>query len=208
MTAAGGRGLALLGGSFDPPHRTHVRIAEAALRQLPVDEVRVLPAGDHPHKRQRGMTAAAHRLAMCRLAFAGSDRVVVDDRELHRAGPSFTVDTLEEFARERAGRPLWFLIGADNLPLLPTWHRHHRILELARVATFPRLGSPIDEAGLAGLDLTAAERTALLAARLELPADAVSASDVRARLAAGERALPQLDPAVEAYALAHHLYGT
>src|SRR5690606_36582180 len=152
--------------------RTHVRIAEAALRQLPVDEVRVLPAGDHPHKRQLGMTAAAHRLAMCRLAFAASDGVVVDDRELHRPGPSLAVDTLEEGARQAPGRPLCFLIGADSLPLLPRWHPHHRILELARVATFPRLGSPIDEAGLAGLDLTAAERTALLAARLDLPADA------------------------------------
>ncbi len=199
-------GIAVYGGSFNPPHRTHRRICEAALAQLPVDELRLLPAGDHPHKRGQGLAPASHRLAMCQIAFAHLEGVVVDDRELRRPGPSFTVTTLEELRREHPGRDLWFVIGADNLPLLPTWKDHHRILELARVATFPRQDCPIDEASLLGLDLTQTERERLLAGRLRLEPDAVSASGLRARLAHGEQALSDLDPRVEDYIRAHHLY--
>lgn len=201
-------GLALYGGAFNPPHRTHRRIVEAALAQLPVQELRVLPAGDHPHKRRGDVVSAEHRLAMCRLAFGDLPRVVVDDRELRRAGPSFTVDTLEELHREAPTRELWFVIGSDNLPLLPTWRDHHRILQLAKVATFPRLSAPIDGAQLGGLDLSAEERRHLLAHVLQLDADAVAAQDLRRRLAAGERDLPELDPRVEAYVRDHRLYGT
>jgi nicotinate-nucleotide adenylyltransferase len=136
-------GLAILGGTFDPPHRTHRRIAEAALEQLPVAEVAVLPAGDHPHKGSRRSTAALDRLAMCRLAFARLHRVRVDDREVLRKGVSYTVDTLEALRAEAPDRALYFLIGSDNLPLLPTWKDHHRVLELCTVATFPRQGHPI-----------------------------------------------------------------
>lgn len=198
-------GIAVLGGTFDPPHQSHRRLARAALDRLPVAELRVIPAGDHPHKRSR-TTPAAQRLAMCRLAFGDLPRTVVDDRELRRKGPSFTVDTLAELAREHPGRRLFFLIGSDNLPLLPSWHDHHRLLELATVVTYPRLGHPIEPAALAGLDLTPGERNALLENMLELPADAIAASDLRARWRRGERHLPELDPAVEQYIAAHRLY--
>ena len=200
------RGIAVYGGSFNPPHRTHRRICEAALAQLPVDELRLLPAGDHPHKRSERLAPAAHRLAMCQLAFADLPGLVVDDRELRRAGPSFTVTTLEELRREQPGRQRWFVLGADNLPLLPSWKDHHRILELARIATFPRLGFAIDASSLEGLDLTTAERANLLAGRLQLEPDAISASDLRARLSRGESSIPELDPRVEGYIRAHGLY--
>ncbi len=199
------RGIAVLGGSFDPPHRSHLRLAATARERLPVDEVRVIPAGDHPHKASRGMTPAIHRLAMCRLAFAGEPNVVVDDRELRRAGPSFTVDTLAEL-RSETGRELWFLIGSDNLPLLPTWHEHHRLLALATVVTWPRLGHPVRAGDLAQLDLTAAERERLLANVLELPADAIASSDLRARWRRGERDLPEIPSTVRDYIAAHSVY--
>lgn len=205
---AGRPGLLLFGGAFNPPHRTHRRIAETALQHLPVSELRVLPAGDHPHKRSGDVAPAAHRLAMCRLLFADLPTVVVDDRELRRPGPSFTVDTVREFAREQPGRPLWFLIGADNLPLLPTWREHHELLRLAHVATFPRAGHRATAADLDGLDLTPEERRALLAHVLPLPADAVAAATVRSRLGRGDRDLPELTAPVLDYVLAHHLYGT
>lgn len=209
MTKNGERGgLALYGGAFNPPHRTHRRIVEAALAQLPVGELAVLPAGDHPHKRGRDVAAAGHRLAMCRLAFADLPRVRVDDRELHRQGPSFTVATLEEIHRDDPSRELWFVIGADNLPLLPTWKDHHRILQLARVATFPRLHHPIDRTSLEGLDLSDDEKDRLLAAVLAIDPDATSAQDLRARLRSGERDLGELEPAIETYVRQHHLYGT
>ena len=107
---------------------------------------------------------------------------------------------------EAPERPLWFLIGADNLLLLPTWREHHRILELARVATFPRLGATISADALTTLDLTPAERQGLLRDALQIEPDSVSASSIRQRLAAGQRDLPDLLPTVEAYILAHKLY--
>lgn len=209
MTARGGAPtwLALFGGAFNPPHRTHRRIAEAALQQLPVRELRVLPAGDHPHKQGRDVAPAEQRLAMCRLQFAELPRCIVDDRELHRRGPSFTVDTLQELHDEQPARPLFFVLGADNLPLLPTWRDHHRILRLCTVVTFPRLGCTTDAQALHGLDLDERERAMLLAHVLTMPADDVNATALRARLRAGERGLPELLPTVEAYIRAHHLYG-
>ena len=199
-------GLGILGGSFNPPHRTHVRLAAAALQQLPIAELRVIPAGDHPHKRGLDMAPAADRLAMCRLAFADLPGVVVDDRELRRRGPSFTVDTLAELAAEAPGRPLFFLIGSDNLPLLPTWREPERLLSLCTVVTYPRLGYPIDAATIGALPLPAAQRDRLLDNVLSLPADAVAASELRRRWRAGERELDDLPPAVRSYLAAHDLY--
>lgn len=200
-----GTGIAILGGSFNPPHASHLRLVVAARRCLPVAEVRVIPAGDHPHKGRR-LAAAEHRLAMCRLAFAGLPGVVVDDRELRRAGPSYTVDTLAELAREHPGRRLFFLIGSDNLPLLPTWHDHHRILGLATVVTYPRAGHPIRLDALDPAQLDAAERAQLLANVLDLPADAIAASDLRQRWHDGERDLEAIPAAVRAYMREHGLY--
>jgi len=199
-------GLAVLGGSFNPPHTTHARICATAVQHLPIDEVRVVPAGDHPHKQGGDLANANDRLAMCRLAFATLAHVVVDDREVRRTGPSFTVDTLEELQREAPARALYFLIGSDNLPLLPTWRHHHRILQLCTVVTYPRHGHPVGPERLLGLDLTEQERRLLLANVLPLPGDDRAASTVRERWRAGERALPELHPAVEQYIATHHLY--
>jgi len=200
------RGIAVLGGSFNPPHRTHVTLARQALARLPIHELRAIPSGDHPHKGQKEMASAAHRLEMARLAFAEIPGVAVDDREIRRSGRSFTTDTLQELANEAPGTPLFFLIGSDNLPLLPTWHQHHRLLELATVVTFPRKGYVVSPADLDGLDLNAAERQSLLANRLEMPADDVSATDLRTRWQRGERSLAELPDAVRDYMEAHDLY--
>jgi nicotinate-nucleotide adenylyltransferase len=204
--APGRSGLGVFGGSFNPPHTTHRRLAREALRLLPIRELLVVPSGDHPHKRDRDMAPAADRLAMCRLAFGGLPDVRIDERELRRAGPSFTVDTLHELAAEAAGRPLYFLIGSDNLPLLPTWRDAARIAELCTIVTWPRRGHAIDEATLAALPLPPAAKARILANVLAVPADDVAASDLRARLRAGERDLAELDPAVRAYIEAHGLY--
>lgn len=200
------RGIAVLGGSFNPPHRTHLTLARQALARLPIHELRAIPSGDHPHKGQQDMAPASHRLQMTRLAFAEIPGVAVDDRELRRSGRSFTVDTLQEMANEAPDIPLFFLIGSDNLPLLPTWHDHHRLLALATVVTFPRAGFVVETRDLDGLDLSQEERDALLENRLEMPAEDVSATDIRARWRNGERALPELPAAVADYMEANDLY--
>ncbi|MCB9877178.1 MAG: nicotinate (nicotinamide) nucleotide adenylyltransferase [Planctomycetes bacterium] len=198
-------GVGVLGGSFNPPHATHLRLCREALARLPIDRLLVIPAGDHPHKRGRDMAPAEDRLAMCRLAFGDLPGVTVDDRELRRRGPSFTVDTLAEL-RAELHAPLFFLIGSDNLPLLPTWHEHHRLLQLASVVTWPRRGHAIDAATLRGLDLRDDERDELLRHVLDVDADEVAASDLRQRLRAGGRPLPELSPAVLDYIERRGLY--
>lgn len=199
-------GIGVLGGSFNPPHKTHLRLARTALQLLPISELRVIPAGDHPHKRGGDLASAADRLAMCRLQFAGEPGVVVDDRELRRPGPSFTIDTLRELRAEFPSRPLWFLIGSDNLPLLPTWRDVHGILAACTIVTWPRAGYPVTANALAGLPLSSAERTELLAHVLDQEPDPVAASDLRQRLRRGELHPPELLPAVADYARAHGLY--
>jgi nicotinate-nucleotide adenylyltransferase len=165
----------------------------------------VIPAGDHPHKRSTTWRrpATAWRCAGCFRRHAGRGR---RRPRIAPAGPSFTVDTLAELAAEYPGRRLFFLIGSDNLPLLPTWHNHHAILQLATVVTYPRRGYPIDPALLAGLDLTPAERSQLLSQVLDLPADDTAASTLRERWRRGERDLPELPAAVVRYLLEHPIY--
>ena len=199
-------GLAVLGGSFNPPHTSHLRIGREALAQLNVERLLVIPSGDHPHKRAQDLAPAEHRLAMARLAFAGVDGALVDDRELRREGPSFTVDTLAELRRQAPRSRIYFLIGSDNLPLLPTWHDHHRLLRLTTVVTWPRTGYPIEPRTLDHPDLSSAERAALLANTLRLPSDGVSASELRTSLRTGQAAPAALPSDVADYIREHGLY--
>lgn len=202
-----GTGICLFGGAFNPPHLSHRRIATAALAALSPARLLVVPCADHPHKHDPDMPAVAHRLAMCELAFAGIDaRVSVSDREARRPGASFTVDTVRalraEFGLED---PLWVLIGSDNLPLLPTWHDHHSLLELATIVTVPRAGHPATRAVIDRVALRARHKRDLLAHVLDVPADAVNATELRRRLGRGEPT-PDLLPAVADYAKRHGLY--
>ncbi|MFN6146637.1 MAG: nicotinate (nicotinamide) nucleotide adenylyltransferase [Planctomycetota bacterium] len=200
------QGLGVFGGSFNPPHASHRRLCAAALAGLPIARLLVMPSGDHPLKRNQDMAPAADRLAMCRLAFGDLPGVAIDDREVRRPGPSFTVDTLAELRAEHPGAPLYLLVGSDNLRILGLWREPARILELATLVTYPRAGHPVDAATLATLPVPADARDRIAAHVLDLPADAVAASDLRARWRRGERDLPELTPAVRDYIAAHGLY--
>jgi len=136
--------IGVLGGTFDPIHYGHLRLAEELGETLRLDEVRLVPSGTPPH-RNAPAAAADHRLAMTRLAAAGNARVKVDERELRRAGPGYTFDTLAELRAESGGaRPLVLLIGADAFLEFATWHRWHEIFGLAHVAVAHRPGFPVE----------------------------------------------------------------
>ncbi len=199
------QGLALFGGAFNPPHLTHCRIAEAALSLLPIEELHVLPCGSHPIKRERDMAPAAHRLAMCELAFGKIPGVRVSDLELRRAGPSYSVDTLAQLKAEAEDRELYWLIGSDNLHELHLWHDYARILELAPLVIFPRTGYPIDEHALRDSNLSPTARQNLLSHSLDLEPDSVNATAIREQLRRGQAAA-ELDPSVSAYVSQHRLY--
>ena len=137
MNAA--RPLAILGGTFDPIHNAHLRVAWEAGEFLDA-EVRIVPASVPPH-REQPIASAAERAALVRAALAGQDRLILDTRELERAGPSYTVDTLLELREEFGpGRPLVLLVGADAFAGLPAWHRWQELFGLAHIGVLTRPG--------------------------------------------------------------------
>lgn len=192
MSHGDARPLAILGGTFDPVHIGHLRIAWEAGEALDA-EVRLIPANVPPHRPQP-VASPAQRAALLRKALAGQDRLVADERELRRAGPSYTHDTLAELRAEIGPRrPLVLLVGADAAAGLPSWHRWRELFGLAHVAVLNRPGSPMrwspelaaeaDARAAEPSDLrtSAAGRWASIAVT---PLD-ISASRVRALLAAG-----------------------
>ncbi len=134
------RPLALFGGTFDPIHNAHLRVAWEAAEYLDAD-VRLLPANVPPH-REQPQASAEQRAALVRAALAGQQRLTLDTRELRREGPSYTVDTLLD-VREEIGeeRPLVLLVGADAFAGLPQWHRWKELFDLAHIGVLTRPGS-------------------------------------------------------------------
>lgn len=141
------RPLAILGGTFDPVHNAHLRVAWEAAELLDA-EVRLLPANVPPHRAQP-LASPEQRVALLRAALRGQDRLALDLRELQRAGPSWSIDTLVELRREIGPqRPLLLLVGADAFAGLSTWHRWRELFEQAHVGVLPRPGyaGPLDDA--------------------------------------------------------------
>ena len=133
--------IGVFGGTFDPIHFGHLRLAEEMADALGLARVLFIPAGLPPH---RGLprTAATHRLGMVRRAIAGNPRFVADAREVQRPQPSYTVDTLTTLRAELGdAQPLWLLLGADAFLGLPSWHDWRRLFELANIAVAERPGA-------------------------------------------------------------------
>ena len=160
--------LALYGGTFDPIHHGHLILARDAMELLSLDRVVFLPAAISPHKLNRAPTSAEVRRAMVQAAIAGEPGFVLDDRELGRAGPSYTVDTVEEFRKELPGSELIYLIGYDHLAKLHTWHRIEDLRRQVEFVVFGR-GAGNDEHGFRQLTR-----------RLD-----ISATEIRQRVARG-----------------------
>lgn len=136
--------IGILGGTFDPIHFGHLRLAQELGAALKLDHVRLIPSGTPPH---RGAPAAAveHRLAMTRLAIEGNPLLSVDERETRRDGPAYMADTLADLRRELGpARPLALLLGADAFLELATWHHWHELFTLAHIVVAHRPGFPVD----------------------------------------------------------------
>ncbi len=199
--------LGILGGTFDPVHIAHLAVAEEAREILGLERILFVAAGIPPHKLSQAITPGEDRLAMLELAIDGNPAFVASRIELDREGPSFTVDTLAALREERlaAGEDpdLVLIVSAEAFAGFATWREPHRILELARVAVAPRDGFADATPEAVSRDFPGCEdRVVLLAGpRLRL-----SASELRARAAAG-RSLRYLVPdAVAAYIDDHALY--
>ncbi len=215
--------IGLLGGSFDPVHVGHLALGQAAVVALDLDQMRVIPTGESWQKSGAGLaqTPARHRLAMARLAVsalppAGQQRCPwsVEDLEVQRGGPTYTVDTLAQL-REREGpdAALVLILGSDQFRNLASWHRWRELTDLAHLAVTQREQVPLSDLP-APIEALLAERgaEALPAAAagsvvyFRMPAVPVSATRLRADLAAGRPVEGLLPAGVASYIEQHHLY--
>lgn len=132
--------IGLYGGSFDPVHLGHLLVAGAAVEELQLDRLFLVPAAQSPFKPSREPAPAALRVRMLRLAFAGWERCAVDLQEIERGGVSYTVDTLRACRERHPGAELFYLIGGDHVPSLPKWREAEALSSLAEFVVVPRPG--------------------------------------------------------------------
>lgn len=131
--------VGLFGGSFDPIHLGHLILAEAAMEELQLDRIIFIPAGISPFKTGCPPGASAEqRFSMIQASIQGEARFSVDDRELHREGPSFTIDTVRSLLGDHPGVRFVYLIGVDNLADLHNWHEIDELKNLVDFALLNR----------------------------------------------------------------------
>ena len=163
--------IGLFGGSFDPVHNGHVMLADAALDELSLDMLHLIPAAQSPFKPEDKPVGNSARVELLRLAFAGRENCKVDEQELQRGGTSYTIDTVRDYAGRYPDAKLTCLIGADHVPLLPQWREADELAGLAAFAAVPRPGG-------ARIDFPAPFRGQWLRGT----PTGVSASDIRAHV--------------------------
>jgi nicotinate-nucleotide adenylyltransferase len=186
------RRIALFGGTFDPIHLGHVQIARRAKELLELDEVRFLPCHTSPHKVGVASARAEDRLEMARLATRDLPWAVVDDFDVTRPPPVYSVETATEMRRRFPDAQLFWLMGADQWRALPRWHEPGRLAALVEFIVFARDGHPEPRDGWRMHFLPGTH-----------PA---SATAIRTALARGETELPWLRPEVESHIRQQGLY--
>jgi len=213
--------IGILGGTFDPIHFGHLRLAQEALEQCGFASVRFIPTGSPPH-RNTPHAGAPHRLAMTRLALDGNRAFLLDEREIRLTRPCYTVDTLASLRAELGTQqPLSLLMGGDAFLQLHTWHEWSRLFELAHIVVMQReAGQPLGNAmNSANAGLLAEYRARLApgpgALReqpagsilvVDMPALEISATDIRNRCALGKSIRYLVPDAVADYIQTHDLY--
>jgi nicotinate-nucleotide adenylyltransferase len=135
-----GMKIAIYGGTFNPIHHGHLILAREALEKLQLDKVIFVPASISPFKKTAAAASGELRLAMLRVAIEGETEFAADDCELRRPGPSYTIDTVQEIARQNAGAEIYCLIGEDNVDGLTKWHRFRDLEKLVRFVVLDRTG--------------------------------------------------------------------
>lgn len=175
--------IGLFGGSFDPVHLGHLLVARAAIEELRLDRLFLIPAAQSPFKPDQHPAPAHLRVQMLRLAFAGRSDCEVDEQEIRRGGTSYTIETVRDYARRCPGTEILYLVGADNVPHLAQWREAGELAQLVEFVAIPRPGEapPAFPAPFRGRTLTG------------FPFG-VSSSQIRARVKVG-RAIADLVPA-------------
>lgn len=198
--------LGIFGGSFDPVHVGHLRLAECCRRQAALDRVVFVPAAQQPLKPGGPVAPAADRAAMLRLAVADRPEFDVSTVELDRGGVSYTVDTLRDFAAMHPRAELFFLMGADSLAEFPAWRDPAEICALATPLVVRRAGEPEPDFDALGEVVAPARLAEIRAAAVDMPPAAVSSSAIRAAIAGGGPWRSMVPEAVAQYIDRRQLY--
>ena len=188
--------LGVMGGTFDPIHHGHLVAASEVAAEFGLDEVVFVPTGRPWQKSEREVSPAEHRYLMTVVATASNPRFTVSRVDIDRPGVTYTIDTLRDLHAERPEAELFFITGADALAQILTWKDIDELWALAHFVGVTRPGHPLTGAGLPqnGVSL------------LEVPAMAISSTDCRTRVAAGEPVWYLVPDGVVQYIAKHHLY--
>lgn len=212
-------GVALFGGTFDPIHNGHLRMAIEVREAFGLPRLFLVPAAHPPHKPLAPVTPAAHRLAMARAAVAGIEELEVLDLELRRDGPSYSLLTVREVQEANPGAKVLFLVGADAFSEIATWHRFEELLDACDFLLLPRPGTSPVSAFPSGVRLELeGNRCYSLPGRSyrlpggrkvlcpDLPVLDISSRSIRDKVRRGRSIRGLVPPEVERYIAVHGLY--
>ncbi len=212
MPESDARPVIVFGGTFDPVHRGHLETVTAVCNALNAAEVVWLPVGEPPH-RPAPRAPVAHRRAMLEMAIERDPRFTLDTREWDRAGPSYSVLSLQELRAERPGVTLCLALGLDAALSLPSWHRWEEVLGLAAIIVMQRPGwalpDPLPDWWLQRLADPSGEGQPIEPGsiqRVEVPTVDVSSAAIRLAVQAGESIEREVPLAIARYIKEHHLY--
>lgn len=198
--------IGILGGTFNPVHNAHLKMAQDFSDRLHFDKVLMIPTRIPPHKQSADMASSQDRLRMCRLAAESSPVFQVSDLEIRRPGPSYTSDTLEILNRENPDARFYFLTGADMFLTIQDWRRPEKIFELATICAAPREKSDIfilqNHANRLKLQYGSLFQYKIL----DIPLMPVSSTEIRHRARLGEPIDLFVPKQVAAYIQEHRLY--
>ncbi|WP_239254013.1 nicotinate-nucleotide adenylyltransferase [Listeria ilorinensis] len=184
--------IGILGGTFDPPHLTHLSIAEAVLKKLDLDKVIFLPNAIPPHKEASGLVTDDDRIQMLKLSTADKAYFEIDERELKRQGKSYTYDTMKEMTSEHPEIDYYFIIGGDMVEYLPKWYHINELMELVQFVGVGRPSYPLS--------------TPYPIVWVKVPESDLSSTAIRERLKQGVPIETLVPKQVAAYIKEHQLY--
>lgn len=202
---AGVMNLGIFGGSFDPIHNGHLRLAECCLQQAKLDEIWFTPAAQQPHKPAGPKAEETHRCGMIQQAILNHSAFRLSRLEVARGGVSFTVDTLRAIQADHPHDQLHFLMGADALRDFPNWHKPGEICQLARPIVAHRAGESASNLRLLK-ELLDQAGCVTEATQIDMPEVAISSSLIRNRIRAGDSIEGLAPEPVIAYIERHQLY--
>ena len=199
--------IGIMGGSFDPIHVGHLKVAEEMREKRRLDKVVFIPTNIPPHKAHRQLAAPRHRIRMVELAIADHPGFEVSRVEIDRAGPSYSIDTIDQLQEEWGdGHSIFFIIGADTLAELSVWRRPGELIEQADFLTAARPGTDMDFWDELSFTFTPEQVRRLRYGCVDTTPVDISSTDIRNRVRSERSIMGLVPPAVDEYIVRHGLY--